>query len=189
MFHDLNDISTKPFGRNICGPMFVTQAMYCPRCAKEFESGTSYCRTCGLSLDSVAAIVKGEAETEPEVRTGPNGKLMRFGIGTFIFGLAIGLGSGVLKNLGLFTEAAIARSVFLLLVMVGMLLLGAGVVFPQKRYVKKKRTIPEREQEKGLATDRLEQLPSADRSVDDLVSVVRSREPDSVTEPTTRQLR
>ena len=60
--------------------------MYCPRCAKEFESGTSYCRTCGLSLDGVAAIVKGEAETEPEMRTAPNGKLMRIGIGTFILG-------------------------------------------------------------------------------------------------------
>ena len=163
--------------------------MYCPRCAKEFESGTSYCRTCGLSLDGVAAIVKGEAETEPEMRTAPNGKLMRIGIGTFILGLVVALGNAIVKDLGLLPEA-FGKSVFLLLVMIGMLLLGAGIVFPQKRYVKKKSgTVAGSEQEKGLPTGRFEQIPSAERSVDDLISVVRSREPDSVTEPTTRQLR
>jgi hypothetical protein len=83
--------------------------MYCPRCAKEFESGTSYCRTCGLSLDGVAAIVKGEAETEPEMRTAPNGKLMRIGTGTFILGLVAALGNAIVKNLGLLPEVSRKR--------------------------------------------------------------------------------
>jgi hypothetical protein len=163
--------------------------MYCPRCAKEFESGTSYCRTCGLSLDGVATIVKGEAETEPEFKTGPNRDLMRIGFGCFIFGIVIALGNALVRDLGLWPYD-FGKYVFLILVMVGMLLLGVGIVFPKKRYVKRKRsTLPERDEEKQLRTNRLDQLPHAKRSVDDLVSQVRSREPGSVTEPTTRQLR
>ena len=165
--------------------------MYCPRCSKEFAPGTSYCRTCGLSLEGVVAIVKGEAETEPEIRNGPNGNLMRAGIGSFILGTVIGLSIPIFKNLELFAAAAIARYIFLVFVMVGMLLLGAGIVFPQKRYVKKKKkvSLPEAEEKLTLATGRLEQLPPSDRSVDDFIMPTNSREPDSVTEHTTRQLR
>src|SRR5690242_3148765 len=99
--------------------------MYCPRCSKEFEAGTSYCRICGLSLESVAQIVKGEAETEPEMRKGPNGNLTRAGIGSFILGGVIGLSIPIFKNLELFTAAAVARYVFLVFVMLAMLMLGA----------------------------------------------------------------
>src|SRR6478736_3464327 len=101
--------------------------MYCPRCAKEFESGTSYCRTCGISLDGVAAIVKGEAETEPEVKTGPNRDLMRIGMGCFIFGIVIALGNAMVRDLGLWPYD-LGKYVFLTLVMIGMLLLGVGIV-------------------------------------------------------------
>ena len=164
--------------------------MYCPRCSKEFESGTSYCRTCGLSLDGVVGIVKGEAETEPEIRTGPNGSLVRAGIGSFILGGVIGLSIPIFKNLELFTAAAVARYVFLVFVMLAMLMLGAGIVFPQKRYVKKKEKADSTATDKdpGFVTGRLEQLPSSDRNVDDFI-MSDTREPGSVTEHTTRQLR
>src|SRR5690348_9753079 len=148
--------------------------MYCPRCAKEFESGTSYCRTCGLSLDSVAAIVKGEAETEPEFKTGPNRDLTRFGIGSFILGTVIALGNAMVRDLGLWPYD-LGKYVFMLFIMVGMLLIGAGVVFPKKKYIKKKRgPVSESSQEMRLGTSRLDQLPSAERSVDDIASVIRS---------------
>ena len=164
--------------------------MYCPRCSKEFESGTSYCRTCGLSLDGVVGIVKGEAETEPEIRTGPNGSLVRAGIGSFILGAVIGLSVPLFKNLEFFAAAAIARYVFLVFIMVALLLLGAGNVFPQKRYVKKKKAVLQETDEKpAVPTGRLEQLPPSERSVDDFLMPANSREPDSVTEHTTRQLR
>src|SRR3954468_13993790 len=76
-------------GRNIRPAAVVKQRMYCPRCANKFESGTSYCRTCGLSLDQVSAIVSGEKESQPLVKSGPNRDLMRYGIGTFILGLVV----------------------------------------------------------------------------------------------------
>ncbi|HYJ92897.1 MAG TPA: hypothetical protein VEV84_16415 [Pyrinomonadaceae bacterium] len=164
--------------------------MYCPRCSKEFAKGTSYCRTCGLSLDGVVEIVTGDAENEPEIRSGPNGKLMRAGIGSFILGSVIGLSTPVFKNLELFGAAGIASYIFLGSIMLGIILLGIGFVFPQKRYIRKKgEALSGTEDYEGLATGRLTSLPSADRNVDDILFPTKSREPDSVTEDTTRQLR
>ena len=163
--------------------------MYCPRCSKEFSPETSYCRTCGLSLEGVVQIVQGEAETEPEIRSGPNGTLTRAGIGSFIVGGVIGLSIPIFKNLELFTAASVARYVFLVIVMLSMLMLGAGVVFPQKRYVKKKKKADSTATDKdpSIVTGRLE-LPSTDRNVDDFI-MSDTRKPDSVTEHTTRRLR
>ena len=70
--------------------------LYCPRCGKPFSGDTSFCRTCGLSLDGVREIVSGEAASAPEMISRPNFKLMRLGIVTFIFGLVIGLLNGAL---------------------------------------------------------------------------------------------
>ena len=53
--------------------------------------------------------MKGEAETEPEMRTAPNGKLMRIGTGTFILGLVAALGNAIVKNLGLLPEVSRKR--------------------------------------------------------------------------------
>jgi hypothetical protein len=162
--------------------------MYCPRCAKEFAPGTAYCRTCGLSLDQVAAIVSGERETEPEVKRGPNRNLMRYGIGFFILGTVIALANAMIKDLGLFPEA-IGKYIFMSFVILGMLLIGIGVVFPQKRYVKKKGPAArESDQQTALATAHLDRLPSADRNIDEIASISNTREPESVTEHTTRQL-
>jgi hypothetical protein len=164
--------------------------MYCPRCSKEFAQGTSYCRTCGLSLDGVVEIVTGDAENEPEIKKGPNGKLMRAGMGSAVLGMVIGLSIPIFKNLELFTAVATARYIFLALIMLGILLLGTGVVFPQKRYIRKKgKALSGTDDNEGLATGRLISLPSAERSVDDFLTPQSSREPDSVTENTTRQLR
>jgi hypothetical protein len=136
-------------------------------------------------------IVKGEAESEPEIRSGPNSNLTRAAIGSFILGGVIGLSIPIFKNLELLTAAGIARYVFLILVMISMILLGIGVVFPQKRYVKTKKrmVLPEGDEKPAIPTGRLGQLPSSDRNVDDFVMPPDSREPDSVTEHTTRPLR
>src|SRR5580765_3472814 len=152
--------------------------MYCPRCSKEFESGTSYCRTCGLSLEGVSEIVQGEAESEPETRLGPHRKLMRIGIGVTFLGMVVGLGVPLFVSVGLEAAAAVARVVFLLLVMTGVLIIGTGFVFPQKRYVKKRQKVSANAEDGGrLATGHLEQLPSADRGLDDFVYPTDSREP------------
>ena len=164
------------------------QRMYCPRCANEFESGTAYCRTCGLSLDDVAAIVSGEKDSQPIVKSVPNRNLIRYGVGTFILGMMIALGNAALKDFHLFPEA-IGKFIFLTLIMIGMALLGAGIVFPQKRYIKQKDRSPDKSEEQtSLPTANLQVLPSADRIIDDIVFPTNTREPDSVTEHTTRHL-
>jgi len=162
--------------------------MYCPRCAKEFESGTAYCRTCGLSLDSVASILSGEKESQPIVKSVPNRDLIRYGIGIFILGMVVALGNGALKAFNLFPDA-IGRSIFLSLIMIGMAMMGAGIVFPQKRYIKQNDRSPrEAGEPTALPTADLEGLPSADRSIDDIVFPASTHEPGSVTENTTRHL-
>jgi len=164
--------------------------MYCPRCSKEFQPKTSFCRICGLSLEGVAEIVKGEAETEPEIRSGPNSKLTQIGIGVAFLGMFSGLCVALFVTVGLESAAAVARVVFILLVMAGLLTIGAGFVFPQKRYVKKKQKLnANAEDGERLATGHLEQLPSADGRIDDFIFSAGSREPDSITEHTTRNLR
>lgn len=163
--------------------------MYCPRCAKEFEVGTAYCRTCGLSLPQVSAIVTGERDSEPEMKSSPNRNLMRYGMACFMFGIIIALGNAMLKDLNVFPEA-IGKYIFMSFVIIGMALLGAGILFPQTRYVKRKSS-PARALERQPeipATANLDRLPSADRSIDEIATMTNNREPDSVTEHTTRQL-
>jgi hypothetical protein len=163
-------------------------SMYCPRCTKEFDLGTAYCRTCGLPLDQITAIVNGERDSEPATRTSPNRSLMQYGMGCFVLGIVIALGTALVKDLGLFPEA-IGKYVFLFLAMVGTLLLGLGVVFPQKKYVKRKNRQTQVEKSgEILATSNLDRLPSADRNIDDLSALANDRKPDSVTENTTRRL-
>ena len=168
--------------------------MFCPRCAKKFESDISYCRTCGLSLDEVRKIVNGEADTEPEIRRGPNFGLMQAGISIFIFGMVVALANAALATAIGFSQD-IGKAIFLSLIAVGMLLLGLAFVFPQKRYVKRRSkdingadeipsmsTAPLRDQLKGQR----EQFIDVDfRNTDrELVNT----EVSSVTEHTTRQL-
>ncbi len=135
--------------------------MYCPRCSKEFAPGTSYCRTCGLSLGAVVEIVTGDAENEPEIKKGPNEKLTRAAIGSFVIGSVIGLCTPIFKNLELFNAAAITSYVFLLLIMLAILLVGAGVVFPQKRYIRKKgkKGSPKKETKTALQRDGSDSFP------------------------------
>lgn len=111
--------------------------LFCPRCAQPFDSGTKFCRTCGLALDGVSEIVNGEAANAPEVKWQPNFKLMRIGIGLFILGLVIALSNAALRDLGLFPESY-GKMLFLALAALGMLMLGAGFVFPTRKYTKRK---------------------------------------------------
>jgi len=165
--------------------------MFCPRCSKQIAIDTSFCRTCGLSLGGVAQIVKGEAETEPEIRTGPNSKLVRAGVGSVALGFAIGLSTPILKSLGLFGAAVVTADILLVMIVIGILILGFAFVFPQKRYIRQNtKSIPANDHEtRALDTGRLDQLPPSDRSLDDFTRPEVSREPGSVTEDTTRQLR
>ena len=173
----------------------MAENLYCPRCGKQFSEGTAYCRTCGLSLDGVSKIVTGETDQAPLTTTRPNFKIMRIGIGLFILGLAIGLINGAVRDLGLFPDAY-GKLVFLTLVAVGMLTLGAGFLFPTKKYTKRKpsssttQTAPDT----GLDTAQLAgQLTPADVDAADIAFPANRREPvivdrGSVTEHTTRNL-
>ena len=162
--------------------------MYCPRCSKVFSEGTSYCRSCGLSLDGVAEIVSGEAETAPELKFRPNDKIMRLGIAVFILGLVVALGNAALAAAFSLPEVY-GKVIFLSCVAFGMLLLGAGFVFPKQTYTKRSR----RSLFRTARTAPLDELPSADRNIDDFGFSTGAREtvssePGSVTDHTTRRL-
>lgn len=162
--------------------------LYCPRCSNQFSDGTSYCRSCGLSLDAVSKIVTGEAETAPEITTRPNFKLFRLGIGLFIFGMVIGLINGALRDFELYPNAY-GKMLFMVIIAAGMLLLGAGFVFPTKKY--KKRKVTEDPEIKLDTSPLAGQLEAARLNVDDVDTFKNDRENvpvGSVTEHTTRNL-
>lgn len=166
--------------------------LFCPRCSNQFSDGTSYCRSCGLSLDAVSKIVNGEAETAPEVTTRPNFKIMRLGIGLFILGLVIGLINGALRDFGLYPDAY-GKMVFMIIVAAGMLMLGAGFVFPTKKYKKRKPAVlADHDSEATLDTSPLVgQLEEARVSANEIEFPTDDREKvpvGSVTEHTTRNL-
>lgn len=172
----------------------MSRNLYCPRCSKPFSSEISYCRTCGLSLDGVSKIVSGEAENAPAMTWRPNFKLMRLGIGLFIFGMVIGLIYGAVRDLGLFPEAY-GKMIFLGIIALGMLTMGAGMLFPTKKYTRSKPLSADRsDPDAGLDTASLAgQLPSAQVGVNDIEFPKDAREFDkvaacSVTEHTTRNL-
>jgi len=168
--------------------------LYCPRCSNRFSIDTSYCRSCGLSLDDVSKIVTGEAETAPEIQTRPNFKLFRLGMGLFIFGMVIGLINGALKDYELYPNSY-GKTLFLVIIAAGMLLLGAGFVFPTKKYKKPKVSEPNIvDADVELDTSPLAgKLEAARVSANDLDFPKDDREPEkipvgSVTEHTTRNL-
>ncbi|MEP7148475.1 MAG: hypothetical protein ABI857_06285 [Acidobacteriota bacterium] len=164
--------------------------MYCPRCANGFQKATAYCRSCGLSLDGVSRIVTGEAASAPALRRSPNSFALRTGLALFLIGTVLGLANLIVRELGIFPEIY-GKIVFLTFVALGLLAMGASVVFPSKTYVKPKFG----DKARGLETAPLpEQLAAPGiNSIDDgflnkdRASV--SVEPGSVTENTTRQLR
>lgn len=169
----------------------MTESMFCPRCGKQFNVETSFCRTCGLALDGVSEIVGADAVNSPETTTRPNFKIMRIGFGLFIFGLVIGLLSGAVKELGLFPET-FGKIIFLTIIAAGMLTMGIGFLFPVKVYKKRKRTSADADVADVLNTGPLDaQLPPARINLADISFPKDSRkhaEPASVTENTTRNL-
>lgn len=171
----------------------MTENLFCPRCGKQFRGETSFCRTCGLALEGVSEIVNGESASAPVMTSQPNFRVMRIGIGLFIFGLAIGLINGAVKDLGLFPESY-GKMVFLFLVAAGMLTMGAGFIFPTKKYSKRKPSPSDNEVPAALNTAPLEgQLGPAHGRIDDVTFQKDGREFEvipvgSVTEQTTRNL-
>lgn len=173
----------------------MAEKMFCPRCGKAFDEGTSFCRTCGFELSGVTTLVTGDKANAPEFITQPNGKLMRAGIAVFIFGTALALVTAAVKDLGLFPES-LGKMVFLFVVSIGMLLIGSGFVFPSKVY-KKRRGVENQNPEPS--TKNLETAPLANSlepgdpsaSIIDFPADTREKvfaEPGSVTERTTRNL-
>lgn len=166
--------------------------LYCPRCGKPFSSDTGYCRTCGLSLDGVSQIVSGEAESKPVVTRRPNFKLFQIGIALIILGLVIGLINGALRDFELFPQSY-GKLIFMLFVAVGMLTLGAGFLFPTKKYAKPK---PRKRSDTDVRSDTSplpQQLEPAQASVNDIEFRKDGLEFEkvpvgSVTEETTRNL-
>jgi hypothetical protein len=115
----------------------MAENLFCPRCGKQFGNQTSFCRTCGLSLAPVVEVVNGDVENKPVVTRRPNFKLFQIGIALFIFGMVIGLINGALKDFELFPQSY-GKLVFLLFIAAGLLTLGAGFLFPTKKYTKHK---------------------------------------------------
>ncbi len=170
--------------------------MYCPRCGRQFSGKTSYCRTCGLSLDGVNEIVTGEAATAPERTSRPNNIAIRLGMSLFILGTVLGLANAVLRDLDLYPEIY-GKAIFLSFVMAGLLSIGVSFLFPSTKY--KKRQRPEDHFEDastgGLITAPIaDQLTSGEPDGLNIVFPKETREAvmaehSSVTEHTTRQLK
>ena len=173
----------------------MANKLYCPRCAAQFSDNISYCRTCGLSLDGVSEIVNGEAANAPVMTSRPNFKVIRIGMGIFILGMAIGLINGAIKDFGLLPQSY-GKMIFLAVVAAGFLTMGFGVVFPTKKYAKRK---PSDAQDRPSSEAKLDtapltgQLGHADKQFIDADFQPARREPamteiGSVTEHTTRNL-
>jgi len=162
--------------------------MYCPRCSNEFSDAVAYCRSCGLGLDDVSKIVAGEADNAPEMVSRPNSKLMRIGVGLFIFGTVIGLANAAVRDFDLFPQAY-GKFVFMAIVASGLLLLAIGFLFPKKQYKKRKPSSISPAFHTASHKDRLNPA-----TVDDIILPLDTRELEpvafgSVTENTTRNLK
>jgi hypothetical protein len=166
----------------------MAEKIYCPRCSTECLADASYCRTCGLDLSEIGALVRGNSQNSHPDRFRPNRDIMRLGMGLFILGLVVALGNAAIKSLNLFPSEW-GKMVFLLLIMLGMACLGIGLVVPARRRSRSKNK--KDPQMKGpSATNR---LPSGRLFTADAVFPAATREPamsepGSVTELTTRNL-
>lgn len=162
----------------------MAEDLHCPRCGKLFTVETAFCRTCGLSLGPVVDAVNTDVSDKPLVTSRPNYKTIRIGIGLCILGLVIGILNGALREMDLFPQAY-GKAIFMIIFAIGLLLMGAGIIFPTKRYSKPKSLSPPRPND---------QLPPAQQEFADEIDLPqRTRELErnqaaSVTEHTTRNL-
>lgn len=167
----------------------MAENLYCPRCAKAFTTGTSYCRTCGLELGGIVKIVSGDAENAPVTVSRPNFNAIRYGVVLMIIGLVIGLLNGALRDFNLYPDRY-GKVVFMVFIALAMLTMGSAFLFPVKRYTKRKNAdddTPVKLDTAPLAGE----LPPADTN--EIVFPANLREPvmaepGSVTERTTRHL-
>lgn len=178
----------------------MAENLYCPRCAKAFTTDTSYCRTCGLGLDKITGIVRGDEANAPvATTTRPNFNAIRIGLGVFILGLVIGMLNAMLRDFQLFPERY-GKAVFFFFIAAGLLSMGAAFIFPQKRYKARKPASDidaAADSPTQFATAPLQnELPAPDTNefinpVIDFPANTRKpamAEPGSVTERTTRNL-
>lgn len=173
----------------------MVEMIFCPRCGLAAEVNISFCRTCGLQLDSVVEFLGKDTLGGGELTSRPNQRAIRFGIGLFMFGTFLGLVHAALRDLDLYPKEY-GKIVFMAFLASGMLLLALSVLFPTQTYVRRRAgkqdvVAPER----AFNTTELEPNalnPSSVQSIDldfpAQVSTQQDRVPASVTEHTTRKL-
>src|SRR5689334_14327897 len=89
--------------------------MFCANCGLESSDGAVYCRSCGLSLPGVAALVTGEPLNDGLVGGIRSREGMgRLGLATFILGLVIALLNAAFSKLLGFPDTY-GTAVFLIL--------------------------------------------------------------------------
>jgi hypothetical protein len=157
--------------------------MYCPKCGLESSDEAVYCRSCGLSLPGVAAIVSG-APSDPLRGLRSQEGIMRLGFGLFLLGLVIALLNAAFSKLLEFPDVY-GKTVFLVFIAMGLLVLGAGLFFPSRRS-----SAPGKRRRRVLTgADPTAPLLSVPAAEEMRVDVTRDLEPvSSVTEHTTRNL-
>jgi len=159
--------------------------MFCPKCGLESSGEAVYCRSCGLSLPSVAAIVSETPPESPRSLRSQEG-IMRLGFGLFLLGLVIALLNAAFSKLLEFPDVY-GKTIFLVFIAMGLLVLGAGLFFPSRKgqnsaVAKRRKSTLSR----ADPTARLLSVPAAEEMRFD---VTRDLEPmPSVTEQTTRNL-
>ena len=164
--------------------------LYCPRCAAACQPDASFCRSCGLQLAAIGAIVRGESPLSKPDRFRPNSSFIRAGMGLFMLGLVLALGSAALRSFNIFPEE-LSRAVFLGFITLGMACIGLGFVFPNRgqRKTHSSASAPEM-----IPASTTSQLPEADLQAANAAFSMPRREPamsqpGSVTESTTRHLK
>lgn len=173
--------------------MQMADNLYCPRCAKPFEAGTSFCRTCGLQLGGVAEIVRGDANNAPLVSNKPNFAIFRVGIGLLLLATLAGLLNAMLRDYGLYPERY-AKSVVFIILIASVVTMASAVLFPAKKYTERPRidVDPAQDRQRQIDTAPVPgRLTAAERDVDAIDFSPSQREPVgvvSVTENTTRKL-
>jgi hypothetical protein len=169
----------------------MAETLYCPRCAKPASPDTSYCRSCGLALDGIAEILKGDAANAPAVPPRRGFTTFGIGLGIFTLGLAIAILNAALRDFNLYPDKY-GKMVFLVLIAAGLLTLSYSLIMQFRRLAEQK-SLDKHERPTALleTTSHPQQLPGADTN--EIIFPTNVRKPamaetPSVTENTTRHL-